>query len=89
MSGINNIAKKWISGLSIYEPGKPIEEVARELGIDPDDITKLASNENALGPSPLAIEAMRNAAGKMHLYPDGGSFYLKQALARKLGVRED
>jgi histidinol-phosphate aminotransferase len=60
--------------------------VARELGFDPADVIKLASNENALGPSPKALEAMRSVAAKMHLYPDGDTFYLRQALARKLGV---
>lgn len=81
------IAKPWLPGLGVYEPGRPIEEVARELGIeDPESIDKLASNENALGPSPLAIEAMRDAASRMHLYPDGGAFRLRRALAEKLGV---
>lgn len=82
-----DIAKPWIRGLGIYEPGRPIEEVARELGFEEvNDIIKLASNENALGPSPLAQRAMKKAAGSMHLYPDGGSFYLRQKLAKRLGV---
>lgn len=73
--------------LKVYEPGKPIEEVARELGFaHTNDILKLASNENELGPSPLAIEAMRAAAPEMHRYPDGGAFYLKRALAGRLEV---
>lgn len=80
-------AKEWISDLRVYEPGKPIEEVARELGFDAvADIIKVASNENELGPSPLALEAMREAVHQMHRYPDGGAFYLKQKLAGKLGV---
>lgn len=80
----------WIPDLPRYEPGRPLEEVARELGLDGiDDIVKLASNENALGPSPLAVEAMRREAERMHLYPDGGSFYFKQALAKKLEVTPD
>jgi histidinol-phosphate aminotransferase len=70
----------------VYEPGRPIEEVARELGLKPAGITKLASNENALGPSPKALAAMQRAAKSAHLYPDGGAFYLRQALAKKLGV---
>lgn len=87
MSSIPQIAKPWISDLGIYEPGKPIEELARELGLDSaDEITKLASNENSLGPSPLAIQAMQRAAENMHRYPDGGAFYLRAALARKLNV---
>ena len=77
----------WVKGLGVYEPGKPIEEVARELGFDSaEDIIKLASNENALGPSPRAVEAMIKAAGQMHLYPDGGAHYLRQALARRLRI---
>jgi histidinol-phosphate aminotransferase len=70
----------------VYEPGRPIEEVAREMGLKPARIIKLASNENALGPSPKAIVAMQKALASAHLYPDGGGFYLRQALAKKLGV---
>lgn len=62
-----------------YEPGKPISELERELGIS--DIVKIASNENPLGPSPLAVEAMRRELEKVGLYPDGNAFALKQALA--------
>jgi len=69
-----------------YRPGRPIEEVARELGLDADDIIKLASNENPLGPSRLALAAMRRALAHANLYPDGNAFYLKQKLAGKLGV---
>jgi histidinol-phosphate aminotransferase len=82
-----DMANEWISGLTTYEPGRPIEEVARELGFENvADITKLASNENALGPSPKAIRAIKESAVNMHRYPDGGCYYLKQALAKKLGV---
>ena len=81
-------ANKWVHDLAIYEPGRPIEEVARELGFaNSDEIVKVASNENALGPSPLALEAMKKSLSQMHLYPDGGCFYLRQRLAQKLGVR--
>jgi histidinol-phosphate aminotransferase len=73
----------------VYEPGRPIEEVAREMGLDPRTIIKLASNENPLGPSPKAVVAMRKALATGHLYPDGGGFYLRQALAKKLGVEID
>jgi histidinol-phosphate aminotransferase len=84
------LANPWVKGLATYEPGRPIEEVARELGFrSADEIIKLASNENALGPSPRAMEAMRKAIPQMHLYPDGGAYYLKQALAAKLGVRPE
>lgn len=69
-----------------YVPGKPIEEVKRELGLK--RVIKMASNENPLGPSPRAIQAIKDNASKVCLYPDGGSFYLKKALAQKLGVNE-
>ena len=57
--------------LVAYRPGKPIEETARELGLRPEDIVKLASNENSMGPSPMAVEAMQQAAAGVHIYPDG------------------
>ncbi len=72
--------------LPVYQPGRPIEEVARELGLDPASIIKLASNENPLGPSRRALTAMRQALAHVNLYPDGSAFYLKQKLAEKLGV---
>jgi histidinol-phosphate aminotransferase len=75
-----------LKDVPVYQPGRPIEEVARELGLAPDGISKLASNENPLGPSRLAMAAMRRAIGQAHLYPDGNAFYLKQKLAAKLGV---
>ncbi len=90
MTTIRDLAKPWISELAMYEPGRPIEEVARELGFEgADDIDKLASNENPLGPSPKAIRAMKKAAAKMHLYPDGGGYYMRQALAERLDVSPD
>ena len=72
--------------LPVYQPGRPIEDVARELGLDPGGIIKLASNENPLGPSPLGLAAMRQAIKQVNLYPDGNAFYLKQKLAAKLSV---
>lgn len=72
--------------LVAYQPGKPIEETARELGMRPQDIVKLASNENALGPSPQAVKAMQDAAAQVHLYPDGASFDLRSKLAERFGV---
>jgi histidinol-phosphate aminotransferase len=72
--------------LAVYQPGKPIEETARELGCEPSEIIKLASNENPLGPSPKAIAAMREALADAHLYPDGGAFYLRNAIAKKLDL---
>ena len=78
---------EYIRSLVPYEPGKPIEEVEREYGIE--DSIKLASNENPLGPSPKALQALSARLGQLHLYPDGDCFYLKRALAAKLGVAED
>src|SRR5664280_1044481 len=75
-----------LNNLPVYQPGRPIEEVARELGLDPAGIIKLASNENPLGPSRLGLAAMRLALKQVNLYPDGNAFYLKQKLAAKLGV---
>jgi len=75
-----------LANLPVYQPGRPIEEVARELGMPFGDIIKLASNENPLGPSPLAVEAMRAAVRQVHLYPDGNAFYLKRKLADKLDL---
>jgi len=75
-----------LNALPVYQPGRPIEEVARELGLPPADIIKLASNENPLGPSRLARVAMRKALAQVNLYPDGNAFYLKQKLAAKLGL---
>ncbi|MCK5851260.1 MAG: aminotransferase class I/II-fold pyridoxal phosphate-dependent enzyme, partial [Kiritimatiellae bacterium] len=87
MKTFSDIANSGIAELGIYEPGSPIEEVARALGFDnSDDIVKLASNENAIGPSPKAVTAMQDVASQMHRYPDGGAYYLKRALADKLGV---
>src|SRR3954468_10785229 len=73
-----------IETLKPYIPGKPIEETEREYGIT--GVIKLASNENPLGPSPLAVQAIEAAARHVNLYPDGASFYLVQKLASFLGV---
>jgi histidinol-phosphate aminotransferase len=77
--------KDYIRTLRPYEPGKPIDEVKRELGLEA--VIKMASNENALGPSRRALKAMRSALSSMHLYPEGGCFYLKNKLAQQLNVR--
>lgn len=74
----------WVMRLKPYVPGKPIEELQRELGID--RVVKLASNENPLGPSPAAVEAMKRAAAEVHLYPDPTSWDLRHAVARKFDV---
>ena len=83
------LANQYVCDAPVYEPGKPITEVARELGLKPAGIIKLASNENPLGPSPKAVAAMRRALPEAHLYPDGGGFYLREAIAKKLGVASD
>src|SRR5713101_5813432 len=82
-------ANPQLRDLAVYQPGKPIEETARELHVDPDQIIKLASNENPLGPSPKAIEAMRCALQSAQLYPDGGGSYLRKALADRLGFARE
>jgi histidinol-phosphate aminotransferase len=89
MSAIWNLAHPWLHGLVAYEPGKPIEDVARELGLAPGDIIKLASNENPLGPSPKALEAMRATLERSHFYPDGGGYYLREAIANKCGLARE
>ena len=76
----------YLKDLPTYQPGRPIEEVARELNLPANEIIKLASNENPLGPSPLALAAMQKVLANLNLYPDGNAFYLKQKLAEKLGV---
>jgi histidinol-phosphate aminotransferase len=73
-----------IKSISPYVPGKPIEELERELGISGS--IKLASNENPLGPSPKAVTAIKRAVEGLNRYPDGSGFYLSQALAKQLGV---
>lgn len=75
-----------LAKLAVYEPGKPIEETARELNVEPGEIIKLASNENPLGPSPKAVAAMREALQSTQLYPDGSGFYLRNAIADRLGL---
>jgi histidinol-phosphate aminotransferase len=81
-----DLIKPHIRELAPYEPGKPLEALERELGIR--DSIKLASNENPLGPSPKAVEAIRAAAAEIHRYPDGACFALRAALSARLGVTE-
>ncbi len=78
------LVPSYVASLMPYIPGKPIEEVEREYGVS--NVAKLASNENALGPSPRALVALREGAAKVNLYPDGSAYYLRNALAQKLGV---
>ncbi|MCH2063714.1 MAG: histidinol-phosphate transaminase [Roseibacillus sp.] len=79
-------ANQFVCDLVAYEPGKPVEETARELGLCPEEIVKLASNENPLGPSPKAKEAMRAALEDAQLYPDGGGWKLRNAIAERHGL---
>ena len=79
-------AHEHILSLTVYEPGKPVEELARDLGLREEDIIKLASNENPLGPSPKALDAMRRTLERAHFYPDGGGYELRNAVAERLGV---
>ncbi|KPJ53034.1 hypothetical protein AMJ39_06085 [candidate division TA06 bacterium DG_24] len=82
------LARSNVLEIKPYVPGKPIEEVQRQLGIK-GEIIKLASNENPLGPSPRALAALRQACGRVNLYPDDGAYYLTAALAKSFGVDED
>src|SRR5436190_6588083 len=75
-----------LKNIPTYQPGRPIEDVARELGLPVEGIIKMASNENPFGPSPVAVAAMEKALGQLNLYPDGNAFYLKQKLAAHVGV---
>lgn len=83
---LSDKARAEIQGLRPYLPGKPIDELAREIGLNPADIVKLASNENPIGPSKQAIAAMEAEARELTRYPDGNGFELKQALCEKLST---
>ncbi len=89
MPTYSEIVKPELLSQPVYQPGKPIEYVARELGLDPRSIVKLASNENPLGASPRAIAAGKAALDQVQLYPDGGCYELKNALAGSLGLGAD
>jgi histidinol-phosphate aminotransferase len=82
-------AHEHILKLHVYEPGKPVEELARDLGLREEEIIKLASNENPLGPSKKALEAMRRTLERSHFYPDGGGYELRGAIAEWLGVARE
>jgi histidinol-phosphate aminotransferase len=83
---LSALAPDYIRAISPYQGGKPISDVARELGMSEADIVKLASNENPLGASPRAVEAIRRALNDLALYPDGGGISLKAAITKKFGV---
>jgi histidinol-phosphate aminotransferase len=86
MDSIWDLANPHLRELALYEPGKPIEETARECDLRPEQIVKLASNENPLGPAPRALAAMQVALADANFYPDGGGFYLRTALAEELNL---
>jgi len=86
MTNIFDRANAQLRDLVSYVSGKPIEDVARELELEPGQIVKLASNENPLGPSPKAIQAMQKALQWAHFYPDGGGYHLRVAIAKKFGL---
>ncbi|HYJ20119.1 MAG TPA: histidinol-phosphate transaminase [Burkholderiales bacterium] len=82
-------APAYVRGIAPYQPGKPISELARELGLREEGIIKLASNENPLGASPKALAALQAALAETGRYPDGNGFELKAALSRKYGVSQE
>ena len=83
------LAPPYIRAIAPYQPGKPISELAREMGLDAANIIKLASNENPLGVSPLAQRAIRSVLEDLARYPDGNGFELKRALAARYGVAQE
>ncbi|PHS73464.1 MAG: histidinol-phosphate transaminase [Cycloclasticus sp.] len=90
MSSVNlfcDLANESINGLSVYQPGKPIDELQREFGLK--DVIKLASNENPLGPSNFVKDVIKQNIDELSQYPDGNGFHLKNALVKKLGVTAD
>lgn len=82
---VDKLVKKQVLRIKPYKPGKPIEEVKRELGLK--SAIKLASNENPFGPSKRVIKALKKALPGIHRYPDGGSYYLKEALSKKFRLK--
>ena len=83
------LAQPGVQQLSPYVPGKPVDELARELDIEPATIVKLASNENPLGASPRALAAIRDELAELTRYPDGNGFALKSLLSSQCGVQLD
>ncbi len=86
---MKHLAKKLVERQPVYEPGRPIDDVARDLGLDLKSIIKLASNESPFGPSPRAREAASHALGQGHLYPDGNATYLKEKIAETRALRPE
>ncbi|MBM7556480.1 histidinol-phosphate transaminase [Halanaerobacter jeridensis] len=87
MANKKDLIREEILSIKPYVPGKPIEEVKRELGLE--EVIKLASNENPLGASQSAIDVMKKAAEDVHIYPDGNVYRLRKKLSEKLGVAEN
>ncbi|HZV99455.1 MAG TPA: histidinol-phosphate transaminase [Methylophilaceae bacterium] len=87
MTRLCDLAPSYISSIAPYQPGKPIAELAREMGLEPDEIVKLASNENPLGVSPKAELAMQEALADVARYPDGNSFTLRDAVCDKFSLQ--
>jgi histidinol-phosphate aminotransferase len=85
----SSFAPDYVRSIARYIPGKPVEELARELGLNPDRIVKLASNENPRGPGPAVRKAIASATENLSRYPDGDGFALKTALAARFGVEAD
>jgi len=89
VSKLSELAPSYIRSIAAYQPGKPISELAREMGLQPDQIVKLASNENPLGVGPKAESAMHTALKDIARYPDGNSFILRDAVCAKFNVKPD
>lgn len=87
MTSLCDLAPPYVRAIAPYQPGKPISELARELGLEPGEIVKLASNENPLGTSPRAMQAMQQSLDDIARYPDGNSFALRDALCAKFGLQ--
>lgn len=85
----SNYVVEGVRKLHPYQPGKPIDEVARELNLDPQSIIKLASNENPLGASSKAMAAIKDELSELNIYPDGSGYQLKEALSDKLNVKPE
>jgi len=86
VNSLCDLAPSYISSIAPYQPGKPISELAREMGLEEGSIVKLASNENPLGVSPKAYEAIQDALEDINRYPDGNSFALRDAVCRRFGL---
>src|SRR5674476_438261 len=84
-----DLAPSYIRSIAPYQPGKPIAELAREMGLEVNQIVKLASNENPLGVGPKAYAAMRDALEDIARYPDGNSFALRDAVSTRFSVKPD